>query len=443
MTIADAIQKLQRQETNATQLLHQSLDTANIHQSLNAFAFLATESAMQAAKTLDADTNSKNWRGPLHGIPISIKDLFNVATMPTHAGTKAKLPKEFLNPLRDAVAVRRLRQAGAVLIGKTNMHEIALGVSGENNFTGDVCNPHNPVLQAGGSSSGAAVAVAVGAGLAALGTDTGGSIRVPASFCGVVGYKPSFGLLPLAGALHLSWTCDHAGPLVRSVGDARIMTEVLAGKNLASPMIPDLRQMRFAVPRKWLEGRLSNQVRQAFEVLLNQLKDAGAKILDITPSDLNLAWDAYTPIVRSEAAYIHRETLANQPEDFGQNVLPALLAGRDISKEEYFEALLTRNRVQAGLTDALQKTDAIILPAAPTVAPARGSTEVLLESGMRSHREAVLGLTLPFSLAGLPTLSLPFVHNAGLPVGLQVVGAMHTDARVLAISECIEKMLSA
>ena len=435
-TLLEAANAVRTGETTATALTEAAITRALETAEWNAFALLDAESARVQARQLDALPHA---RGALHGVPVTVKDLFNVAGLPTRAGTAAPLPLEFQSPTVDAAAVSRLRSAGAVILGKVNLHEIALGITGENAHTGDVKNPLDRARQAGGSSSGGAVSVALGAGYGSLGSDTGGSLRIPASFCGVVGFKPSFGLIPLEGALPLSVTCDHAGSLARNVADAHALFEILAHRNLPLRRFEHLRDLRIGVPRSWLEGRLGADVRREFEALLLHLRDAGASVLDVTPADLELAGAAYTPIVRAEAAFTHRATLEAYPELFG--VREPLKAGAKLNVGDYLEARVLRRRVRAGLEATLREIDALVLPAAPLPAPVRGTPDVQLESGMRAHRDAFIELTLPFSLVGVPALSLPFTKVDSLPVGLQVITAKGNDALALEIGVWLERQL--
>jgi aspartyl-tRNA(Asn)/glutamyl-tRNA(Gln) amidotransferase subunit A len=435
MNILQARATLDNGEISSLQLVEKALAANNTD--LNVFAFLAAEEALNAAKK--ADSSAK--KGALHGIPITIKDLFNVAKMPTQAGTRAELPFDFQNPINHSRAVQRLVDAGAIILGKTNMHEIALGITGENTWTEDVKNPLAPDRQAGGSSSGSAAAVAAGIGLASLGSDTGGSVRIPASFCGIVGFKPSFGWIPLDGALHLSMTCDHAGVLTNSVPDAHAMLQVLAHRNLPLRELKNLTGIRLGVLKTWLDGRLSVTVRNQFELLLEQLQKAGAEVLEVESQHLELASACYTRIVRAEAAFIHRQALKTNAEGFSNSVRPALEDGLNISATMYLEARAERRLVRAGLEATLNSVDALVLPTAPLAAPVRGTTEVILESGMRSHRNAFIELTIPFSLVGLPTLSVPFAEESGLPVGLQIVAARGDDSTALELGWWLERNL--
>jgi aspartyl-tRNA(Asn)/glutamyl-tRNA(Gln) amidotransferase subunit A len=431
-TISDAAAALSAGQTTVEALVQQALDKAASNAELNAIAVLDTDRALGLARERDRELAVGELRGPLHGIPITVKDLFAVAGLPTSAGTRVALPE-----LGRSTAVARLEAAGAVIFAKANMHEIALGLTGENGWTGDVKNPHDPERQAGGSSSGSAVAVAVGAGFASLGTDTGGSIRTPAALCGVTGFKPSHGLVPLDGALALSPTCDHAGPITTTVGDARAVTEVLAGGSLRPTLAgrPEL-----GVPRAYLEGRLTRAMRQAFDDLLARLRDAGAVLRDVEVEALELTAAAYTPLVRAEAAFVHRRSISQAPDGFSPPVRAALEAGTRLPAVEYLEARATRRRVIQGLRQAFgtSAVDALILPSTPSAALRRGETMIELESGQAVHRDAQLALTAPFSLAGVPTAAVPFGKIDGLPVGVQLVSAWDEDARALDVADWVE-----
>ena len=251
-TVVETVESIARGAATAQALIESAQIQAGRAADLNPIAYVDWDAALREAHQLDAEARAGRLRGRLHGIPVSIKDLFAVRGMPLAAGTRAPLP-----PLdrEEAVLVARLREAGALVFAKTNMHEIALGASGENPWTGDVLNPFDHARQSGGSSSGAGAAVAVGIGAAGIGSDTGGSVRIPASFCGITGFKPSFGAIPLDGALHLSFSFDHAGPLAPTVDDCAILYEVMSGRSGQAPA--PARALRLGVPREWLAGRLS------------------------------------------------------------------------------------------------------------------------------------------------------------------------------------------
>jgi aspartyl-tRNA(Asn)/glutamyl-tRNA(Gln) amidotransferase subunit A len=434
-TIQDAKAALDAGQATAESLVLQSLAAISEHHSLNAIAELGSQQAFEISRERDRERAAGTQRGPLHGIPITVKDLFDVRGFSTRAGTRAELAV-----LGSSTAVSRLQGAGAIVIAKTNMHEIALGLTGENEWTGDVQNPHDNERQSGGSSSGSAVAVAVGAGLSSLGTDTGGSIRVPAALCGITGFKPTHGLVPLDGALPLSPTCDHGGPLARNVADARLMTEVLTARELP---ILQVDQPRFGVPRTYLEGRLTSKMREAFEAMLVELENAGAVLSSILVPDLDLTNQAYTPLVRAEAAHVHRSTLAVSPEDFSSPVRTALEVGAAMLASDYLEAQAQRRRVIEGLGQAFEADafDALILPTTPSPALRRGESMVDLESGSALVRDAQLALTAPFSMAGMPVAAIPFGKIDGLPIGLQLVTLWKKDALALNLASWVEGRL--
>lgn len=371
----------------------------------------------------------------LAGVFVTVKDLFAMPDTPLRAGTRATLPAVGTT----STVVERLEAAGAIVFAKTQMHEIALGATGENPWTGDVCNPHDSTRQAGGSSSGAAVAVACGLGSAAIGSDTGGSVRIPAAFCGVVGFKPSVGAIPLDGALPLSWTCDHAGPLARSVADVTLLFEVLSRRSARHGRVA--RRPRLGVPATWLKGRLESGVRDAFERTLARLRRV-ATVVEVDMPELALAWRCYTPIVRAEAAFVHRAALAAGGKGFSEGVLVPLRAGEAIPAGTWFEAMEGRRTMMAALAAHLADVDAWVLPTTAAQPPVRGQTEVRVEGGTMTVREAVLGQTLPFSFAGVPALSLPAGRIDGLPWGLSLVGARDADAALLALGRWLEQDLA-
>lgn len=423
---------------SAEDLLGRARAQAQTHRDLNALAYVDWESAAAQARELDRRARiAPGDCGPLHGLTVSIKDLFNVGGMPARGGTRAALPDLGQS---EAELVARLRAAGALIFAKTNMHELALGATGENIWTGDVRNPFDPARQAGGSSSGAAVAVASGIGVAGVGSDTGGSVRIPAGFCGVTGFKPTYQAIPLAGALCLSFTCDHAGPIAPRVDDCALLFEVMAARRVDHGRAG--RRPRLAVPRTWLAPRMAEPVAEAFERRLAALRAAGAQFDDVELPEMALAWEQYTPMVRAEAAWVHRVALAAGDPGFSEMVLAPLKAGGLIGATAYIDAMRARRQVQDGLGAVLRSYDALVLPTSPVLPPLRGQTEVEVAGGkMMSTREAVLGQTLAFSFAGLPALAMPMGLMHGLPVSLQVVGAADADARLLALGRWMEPLL--
>jgi aspartyl-tRNA(Asn)/glutamyl-tRNA(Gln) amidotransferase subunit A len=410
---------------------YQSLERAA---TCNAISHDGATSALELAGTMTAEAARGHLRGPLHGIPITVKDLYPVAGMPTRAGTLAPLP----TLPEEAQAVSRLRAAGANILAKTNMHEIAAGISGEVSTTGPIRNPHDPARQAGGSSSGSAACVALGFGLASLGSDTAGSIRVPAALCGVTGFKPTWGRIPLSGALALCWTCDHAGPLTRTVADARLMTEILCNTALTAPIrLPE----RLGVPRTFIDGWLTPGMRRWFEDTLTRLRDRGVTLVDVDIPALDGVLTAYGPMRGAESAHVHRDALQRDPTLFLPPTRTRLLEGLTVTAHAYLDALAFRDRVRGALAQVFADVPCLVLPSTPAPAPLIGTESIALECGPTEHRAAFVRLTLPFSFAGVPALSLPAGTVEDLPAGLQLVAAENDDAALLATGQAIEAII--
>lgn len=434
-SLVEAANAVRAGRLTPVQLTREALARVERFAGLNAIAHVDAKRALEEAERLARDAAHGRFAGPLHGIPLTVKDLYNVRGMPTRCGARATMPA--ITP-DEAPAVARLRAAGAVILAKTNMVEIALGTTGENVWTGDVCNPHDPSRMSGGSSSGSAVATAVGIGFGSLGSDTAGSIRIPAAWCGVAGFKPTFGRVPLDGALALCWSCDHAGPLAPRVVDCAVMYGVLSGD--PHPIASGgAGEFRLGVPRRYLEGALGAGVRAAFDTLLACARDAGATLVDVEPVYVEHGVAAFVPL-RAESAIVHRAAIEAEPERFSPFVRAELERGMRVTAVDYLDGLRMQRLVRDGMSECLKTVDAMVLPTVPVPAPPRGNTEVELESGAVPQRTAVLHLTRPFALAGVPTVSVPFARVDGLPIGLQVVTDLGRDHRALEVAAWIEEL---
>jgi len=395
--------------------LHTAQANAEKHRELNAFVIeLYSEAAVQAAAP---DAKS----GALGDLLFSVKDLYELAGTPLRAGTKATVKK----PKSEGPVLRALLDAGAICIGKTNTHEIALGLTGENPWTGDVRNPVDPLRQSGGSSSGSAVSVAIDACDFSLGTDTAGSIRVPASHCGIFGFKPTFGLLSTEGILPLVPSCDHVGILAK-----RLQTIVRVLSTLTPLAAATNCAQRLAFPRRYLDGKLSEEVQSCFEQFCAA---HSVDPLDDTLPPATWIVNAYGKL-RREARHVHREALLREPDNFSPAVRDLLQSG-DVSDLDYEAARRFQDDLCDSLASQFRECDFLILPTVPVAAPLRGTTEVQLVTGTAPARTAFLHLTLPFSMGKVPAISLPLFTVNGLPVGLQIVGKKGSDADLLELSK--------
>ncbi|HXT72172.1 MAG TPA: amidase [Vicinamibacterales bacterium] len=440
LTISEAAAQLRAGALKATDLVEQSLSAiARFQPSTNAFIRVDAEGARTAAARADRDFASGVDRGPLHGIPISIKDLVDIAGQPTTAASRV-LAENIAKA--DAPLVARLRSAGAVLIGKTNLHEFALGTTSEASAFGAVHHPSDPRRSPGGSSGGSAAAVACGMGLASIGTDTGGSIRIPASVCGVVGLKPGFGEVPTAGVVPLSTSFDHAGPITRSAADAAALWSVLSGAPMpaAGAELKGLRLVRLV---EYFDRPVEPGIRTAFEGTLRALRAAGCSITEaVLPNSAGIL-DAYVNIVLPEGAAWHARYLDSRASDYTPTVRARFESGRSIPAVKYVDGMEFCRRLRADVDALFERADAIVLPTMPITAPLLGSDEITIDPAVGDKtpmRSAMLKHTQPFNMSGHPAISLP-MPMTGLPAGLQIVGRHGGTGRLLAIAAACEKII--
>jgi aspartyl-tRNA(Asn)/glutamyl-tRNA(Gln) amidotransferase subunit A len=426
--------------TSAIDLVDASLAAIAEHGArTNAFILVDADGARAAARAVDDERRRGVDRGPLHGMPISIKDLIDIAGQPTTAASRVRAGHV---ASRDATVVQRLRDAGAVLIGKTNLHEFALGTTSEESAFGAVHNPHDISRSAGGSSGGSAAAVATGMGVASIGSDTGGSIRIPAAACGVVGLKPSLGEVPLDGVVPLSATFDHVGPLTRSVADAAAIWAVLAGRPIPRIEAPASTTLTLGALGGYFTALLASEVRAAFDDAIARLRASGMTIDSRSVEHSDTIVDTYVNISLPEAANWHAPTLDSRAADYQPAVRQRLELGRTISAVSYLHARDTRNVLRRTVDAALEGCSALVLPTLPIVAPPLGAADVTMDSGQTlTVRAAMLRLTQLFNITGHPAISLPIPASA-MPVGLQLVGRRDKTNELLAVAIACEHILN-
>lgn len=440
LTIADAAVRLRARTISSVALTDASLRRIDAKNSdLRAFIRVDAREARDAARRLDDELLQGRDRGPLHGIPISLKDLIDVAGVPTTAASRV-----FADTIAraDAPIVTRLRDAGVVLLGKTNLHEFALGTTSEDSAYGAVRNPRDLTRSGGGSSGGSAVAVATGMGLASIGSDTGGSIRIPAACCGIVGLKPGFGEVSTEGVVPLSTSLDHVGPLALTVQDAAWLWATLTGRPLVTVEPAHLPTLRLHHVNSYF-GVASTDVHSAASAALAALANAGVAISKTTIEGTDAIAKAYINIGLPEAARWHARQLDTRGELYTPAVRARLEAGRAISAVEYLDAREAQARLRHAVDAALDGADALVLPTLPITAPPLGSTDALVgpgPGGTLPVRAAMLRNTQLFNLSGHPAISLP-LRAAALPVGLQLVGRIGDTARLLAIAAACEKIV--
>jgi aspartyl-tRNA(Asn)/glutamyl-tRNA(Gln) amidotransferase subunit A len=403
---------------------------------LNAFILVMADEALQQARHADEELAAGHDRGALHGVPISIKDLLDIRGCPTTAASRIR---EGHVASADAAAIGHLRLAGAVFIGKTNLHEFAFGTTNEDSAFGPARNPFDPARSPGGSSGGSAASVAAGMALASVGSDTGGSVRIPAAACGIVGLKPSFGEVSCDGVVPLSRTLDHVGPLAQTVADASLIYHALRGDvGAATPAPMPISGLRLAIPRPYFCELLDDDVRGRFEDALERLRAAGAHVSDIEIHHAAEIAAVYMHISLPDAAAYHAVTLDTMAERYTEPVRLRLELARYVLAEDYVRALAGREVLRREVDAALAQHDALLLPALAIPAPPIGAATVAIGRSDEPVRSVMLRLTQLFNLTGHPAISMPMGRTAaGLPCGMQFVGCrMQTDALLRVALAC-------
>jgi aspartyl-tRNA(Asn)/glutamyl-tRNA(Gln) amidotransferase subunit A len=440
MTIDAFGRKLRAGELTAAELTDECLRRIGVgNVTLNAFIHVSYDEAREAARQADRELAAGLDRGPLHGVPVSVKDLIDVRGIPTTAASRVR---ERHLATSDALVVSRLRDAGAVLIGKTNLHEFAFGTTNEDSAFGPSRNPHDPSRSPGGSSGGSAVSVAAGMALGTLGTDTGGSIRIPAAACGIVGLKPSYGELPVDGVVPLSPTLDHVGPLAATVPDAWHLYQALLEKSAPVPAAHPPRQLRLALPRRYFLDLLDDEIRARFDEAVEKLRKAGATVEDVDIRNATEIAAVYLHLQFGDAAAYHATALEAVPEKYTTPVRHRLEAARYVMAEDYVRALAGREALGRQVDDALCRCDGLILPTLPVPAPVIGAGVVKIGGVDQPIRSVMLRLTQLFNLTGHPAISIPCGTTAArLPCGLQLVGRRRETPALVAVALAVEDAL--
>lgn len=440
-TIAELARALKARETTSEAVADRCLKRiAERNATLNAFITVFEEQAREQARQVDREIAAGRYRGPLHGVPISLKDLFDVRGTATTAASRVR---QGHIAERDAPSVAVLREAGAVFIGKTNLHEFAFGTTNEDSAYGPARHPLDLSRSPGGSSGGSAASVADGMCFASMGTDTGGSIRIPAAVCGLVGLKPAVGELSTEGVVPLSGTLDHIGPLCRSVQDATIVYDALRGGGTRLPGKPiDPRALKLGIPRQYFLSLLDPQVAASFDVACERLRSAGATLEQVSIPHAGDVAAIYLHIVLTEAAAYHAKTLERRPEDYTPNVRIRLEMGRYVLGEDYMRALRGRELIGREVDAALQGVDALLLPALAIPAPKIGAPIVKIGAAEEPVRNVMLRCTQAFNVSGHPAISIPCGFTTdGLPIGAQFVGAAADTPGLLRVAVAAEHYL--
>lgn len=457
-SMAEVAELLEKKEISPVEVLDAvEKRTDELNPILNAYITRTDDLARKSAKKAEEEIVKGNYRGPLHGIPFSLKDLYYTKGIRTTGGSE--LLRDFV-PDYNATITQRLLDSGAVLTGKVNTHEFAFGPTTEDSLIGPTRNPWNTDKIVGGSSGGSGCAVSTGMSYFSMGSDTGGSVRIPAAMCGTVGFKPSFGLASLYGIIALSENLDHPGPLCRSVLDAAIVMDHITGFDPKDPCtmrstdpdhthfaeqlkdVTDLRGKVIAVPENFFFDKTDYGVEKVVRGAIQQLKDLGAEIREITIPALDLVTDASTIIMFADAAYLHKDRFAKREKEYKAGVAERLRQGGSYTAVQYIQATKDRAVIIKEWEKALEGIDAVVAPTCPITAFDIGLPNpwyVMTRGKKEPGKPMCTYHTRLADMTGAPALTVPCGFDNGLPVGLMFMGRRHDDGNILRIGYTYEK----
>jgi len=403
---------------------------------LNSYITLDKEGARRVAHRADGELRNLGKVPPLFGVPVAVKDIFMTKELPTTCASKVLDGKIFPH---DAKVIRKLKKAGAIILGKLNMHEFAFGPTSDSSYYGPVHNPWDLSKVAGGSSGGSACAVAAGLTSFSLGTDTGGSVRIPSALCGTVGLKPTYGLISCSGAIPLAWSLDHVGPIVRYVDDTAIVLDAICDRQWRMGKVLD--KFRIGIPKQLEADHVDHQVRRLFEKTIALLRARGHRIIEIdfpyreigTVNDI---------IITAEAASYHEEGLKEHPELYGDAVRERLQMGLMVLATEYLRAQRLRTQHIAQARRIFRDVDVVAMPTTPIPATTIGESAVKISGVTLGVRPALLHFTRAFNALGFPAISIPCgFTSGGLPVGVQFGALPFREEWLLELGRQLEESL--
>jgi len=448
LSIAQAGRLLRSREISPVDLVKAALfRIERSNPELNAFITVLADRALSEARVAEKVLRRRESArlSPLVGIPVSLKDNYWTRGIRTTAGSK--ILSHFV-PNHDSDVARQLRRAGTILIGKTNMHEFAYGITNENVHFGAARNPWCHNRMTGGSSGGSASAVATGMCFGSMGTDTGGSIRIPAALCGIVGLKPTYGLVSVEGIVPLALTLDHAGPLARTVADVEVLSDAVRG-GYPRGIVPALRPLRgrskgliLGWPKQYYFDRVDPEVQQCIDAAIKVFRSLGARTEEVSLPHLADSADPSTNIAVAEATQYHESQgyFPARAQDYSDDVRRRLEQGRNVRAVDYLAAFEVKRKVAKDFDVAFESVHAIVAPASPIPAPRLGETEIFISGEKEAIRSAVVRVNRPANLSGHPALSVPCGFTPeGLPVGMQIIGPKWSEARLLSIAASYEK----
>ncbi len=451
MSAGDLSRLVEKKEISPVEIVDAHLSRIDATEPvLNSFITLLADASRSAAQQAEKDIQAGRYKGPLHGIPVALKDLYNTGGVRTTSGSKIF---DTFVPSEDCTVAAKFQQAGAVLLGKLNMHPFAYGPTGENADYGHMHNPWDPDRVTGGSSGGSGSATAAGQCTITTGSDTGGSIRIPAALCGIVGLKPTYGLVSRYGLTPLSWSLDHPGPMTRTVEDAAITMNVIAGhdpKDVASANVDipdytsaltgDVKGLKIGIVKEYFEAPLDPEVRKAVMEAIGQLESMGAEVREVSFPMYNQSQAISSAVLMSEATAYHRDLLESDDQSIYEPVRQRLESGLFISAADYLRAQQARTLLDRESRKLLDEVDLLAGPTEPVTAP-----EILSSRVMAGEQEigvvgALTQYTRPYNINGFPAISVPCgFSQSNMPIGLQLAGRPFDELTVLRAAHAYEQ----
>ena len=437
LTLAKAVSLISRKELSPVELVQATLERIqSLNGRMRAFITVMGDQALDRAKTAEKDI-ARNYNLPMQGIPVSVKDLFDTKGIRTTAGSRVFADRI---PNADADVVMKLYESGAVIIGKTNMHEFAYGTTTLNPHYGAALNPWDPERIAGGSSGGSASSLALSMGLGSMGSDTGGSIRIPASMCGVVGLKPTHGTISLRGTIPLSWSLDHAGPMARTVEDTAILLKAVSGHDCIEELTGDIKNITVGIPRTYFYERIDPVVDAIVRKALTVLEKLGAYLIEVDLPSAAEQRRIFDQTVAPEA-YVYHETFLKEHGDlYGADVKSRIEPGATMLSTEFVKAQRSQVQMKQECEAIFETADVIVTPTLPIPAPRIDALHQPWGADSETAIASLTRFTRPFNVVGVPTVSIPCgFTNEGLPVGMQISGKAFDEATVLRVAHAYEQ----
>lgn len=408
----------------------------------NIYITVSKELAQDQAQQAESEIMNGNYRGPLHGIPFSCKDLFFTKGIKTTGGSRVL--KDFI-PRYDATVIQHLFNSGAILLGKTNMHEFAYGATGENPYYGTVANPYDETRNAGGSSSGSAAAVASGNAVFSLGTDTGGSVRAPSALCGVVGLKPTYGLISLHGVVPYCWSLDHFGVSTRTIHDAALVLESVS--NQTKPEFKNQgssspKELRIGIPRSFFFENAEDEILNRTESIINSLKADGYDVVDVKSPNLDYSRTVSLLIQLPEVLSYHSRYFKDKQDLYGMDILAGMAVGQFILSEHYVRAKRIAELYKKQVENIFKEVDVLLTPSGPITAPLIDQVNITTAGRTEAKGNAITRFTSFFNITGNPAVSIPSGMNSkGLPMGVQLIGKHYREKDILHVGTAIENIV--